>query len=58
MVGYLYVLMSKFLAIIWLTIFTSLVNKTNGQAMYTLEQNEEAGMGIFVGIFQAKLLID
>ena len=57
MVGYAYVLMAKFLAITWLAIFTSLVHKTNGQAQYTLDQNEDAGTGIYVGIFQAGILI-
>ena len=56
MISYGIVCLSKMLAIYWLAIFTSLVEKTNGQmAQYTLENNEEAGTGIYVGIFQVRL---
>jgi len=52
MFGYILVWMSKCFAIAWLSIFTSLVTQTYGQAQYTLEQNENAGSGVYVGIFQ------
>ena len=53
MIGYPYVWVSKLLAIAWLGIFTSLVTKTSGQAAYTLDQNEDMGNGLYVGVFQA-----
>lgn len=55
LVGLCTVLVCRLAALAWLATFSSLVTQTAGQALYTLEQNEEAGMGIYVGIFQARL---
>ena len=49
-----FIFFSRYVAVSWLAIFSSLVPQTVGQAAYKLIQNENAGSGIYVAHLQVQ----
>ena len=51
-----YIVTTRMVSLIWVATFSSLMSVSLGQGLYTLDQNDKVGEGIYVASFQVKMI--